>query len=128
MSCQNCPCPDICLKRDIFCEWAATSPSNPIEIKAICERSRLGANPQPSQYPSSLVQAKNLWRSIKGFVASGGRLASKADRQKRTSLCVRCVHYDLKAKRCMVCGCATSAKVYIAADKCPLDPPRWGPI
>lgn len=72
--------------------------------------------------------AKNLWRSIKDFVASGGKLASKSVRQKRTAICVRCVHYDLKAKRCTQCGCFQDAKVWVAAAKCPLDPPKWGPI
>ena len=44
MPCDPCPCPDICLQWSSFCVFAARTPQNQIEIKHICNRSRIGDN------------------------------------------------------------------------------------
>lgn len=87
-----------------------------------------GPAPMPApveSYPPLAEQAVNLWRSLRGFVKSGLKLAPKAVRAERQAVCEPCEHYDAIAKRCRVCGCLGKAKVYIASDRCPLEPPKW---
>jgi hypothetical protein len=76
-----------------------------------------------TSYPSVAQQARNLWRSIKAFVASGGRLVPKAVRAERARICRACPHWN--GITCGKCGC-TKLKVWSAAEKCPDNPPRWG--
>jgi hypothetical protein len=85
-----------------------------------------GAEPvRHTAYPSVRHQARNLWRSVKAFVASGGKLAPKAVRAERQRTCAVCPYWT--GARCRKCGCATPIKIYSAAEVCPDDPPRWGP-
>jgi hypothetical protein len=42
--CERCPCPDTCLSRPSFCQWAAEEPQNPVRIDHICNRSRMAVN------------------------------------------------------------------------------------
>jgi hypothetical protein len=86
------------------------------------EMVRREANPT---YPSVGRHVANLFRSARRFVASGLRLAPKSIRQARLTICQACPKYDQQQRRCTVCGCVNSAKVWVAADQCPLDPPKW---
>ncbi len=52
MSCERCPCPDVCLGWTTFCQWAARAPVDPVEIRAICDRSRLGLHPGTTPLPT----------------------------------------------------------------------------
>jgi hypothetical protein len=88
----------------------------------------LGVPPEGAHYPSAQQQARNLWVSLKRFVRSGGELAPKAERARRLAICLGCDKYDQAQKRCRVCGCKNSAKVWLASDRCPLDPPKWTAI
>jgi hypothetical protein len=86
------------------------------------EMVRLAARPlAPVSYPPVAVQARNLWRSIKAFVASGGKLAPKSVRAERQATCNGCPFWR---GRCLKCGC-TGLKLYAAVAVCPDDPPRW---
>jgi ribosomal protein L32 len=87
-----------------------------------------GGKPAPERkqsYPPITTQLGNFWRSMKGFVKSGGKLAPKAVRAERLRICQGCEHYDTTHKRCRKCGCRQSAKVWVASDRCPLDAPKW---
>lgn len=126
MTCAKCPCPDVCLQWAGFCEWAAKEPTDAVEIKTICNRSRNGpakVDPNaPASFPPVRQQAMNLWRSAKAFIKSGGKLASKAERARRQSICQACPFWS--GSRCRKCGC-TALKLYAEAAVCPDSPPRW---
>lgn len=44
-ACPKCPCPDICLRREIWCQWAADKLADSVEVRSICDRSRLAKDP-----------------------------------------------------------------------------------
>jgi hypothetical protein len=134
-NCAGCPCTPEgiqCRRRPDYCAWVA---AEDVERYAhITNTSRLVADhpigdypPITNQvnYPSMATQTANLWRSLKAFVRSGGKFAPRQVRAGRLAICQACPKYDPQQKRCTSCGCVNSAKVYIAADACPLDPPRW---
>jgi hypothetical protein len=81
--------------------------------------SKLGA----ADYPSTGTMARNLWREIKAFVRSGGKLAPKALRLSRLAVCEPCEKWDSAQRRCRACGCKMDAKTYSLVAKCPLD--KW---
>ncbi len=74
-------------------------------------------------FPTVREQAHNLRQSLRGFVASGLALAPKTERARRQSICQACPKYV--DGRCTACGCFVTAKVWVASDRCPLDPPKW---
>ncbi len=84
------------------------------------------ANPSAHEYPSLKAQAMSLFRSARKFARSGFRLAPKAIRRDRLATCLGCDKYDSAQKRCRVCGCKNSAKVWLASDACPLG--KWAAI
>ena len=79
-------------------------------------------------YPPIQQQAQNLFRSALGWARSGFKLAPRDVRQQRLAECVVCEWYDAENKRCKKCGCVNGAKVWVASDSCPLEPPRWTAI
>jgi hypothetical protein len=81
------------------------------------------AGGDPASVPPVHVQAVNLWRSIKAFAKSGGKLAPKSVRAARQATCNVCPHWT--GFRCGRCGC-TGLKLYSAAAECPDKPARWG--
>lgn len=76
-------------------------------------------------FPPLATQIGNLFRSARLFAKSGFKLAPRDVRRARLAICQACPRYDHAQGRCLECGCANSAKVWIAADKCPLTPPKW---
>jgi hypothetical protein len=130
--CSHCP-----LAADLTCRGPQlrrlcelVDPRNPKrkpEYVSVLDINSVAIQAAPATgYPPVATQAASLWRSIKGFVKSGGKLASKAERARRLAICLGCEKYDASQKRCRVCGCKNSAKVYIASDKCPLD--KWSEV
>ncbi len=135
MSCDKCPCPDICLGWPVFCEWAAKEPQQPVEIRHICARSAIGSTPAPSHdgavivepsYPSLIEQAGNLAGAI-------GRAAVAAlthepifvdadEISRRQAICDACEFYDAARRRCTKCGCG-GAKLALATESCPIG--KW---
>jgi hypothetical protein len=81
---------------------------------------------ETTDFPPLVTQAQNLFRSARGFVRSGFKLASKLERARRLEICRVCPKYV--GNRCSVCGCASAAKTWVASDRCPLDPPKWSAV
>lgn len=125
MSCDRCPCPGACRRLPAYCEWAAREPQNPIEIRHICDASR---NSPVSRYPPLARQAANLAGAVGRAVAAaiGGEAVTVpgAVLAARQAACAGCEHHDAAANRCRMCGCS-GAKLHVATERCPLDPPRW---
>jgi hypothetical protein len=123
MTCDRCPCPDVCLANAKWCAKAESPAATPLELKAICGASRLSRDGGLHAYPPAKTQATNLFRAVRAFLRSGFKIATRKERQARLAVCLGCDLYDQVRKRCRKCGCMNSAKVWIAADKCPLN--KW---
>jgi hypothetical protein len=80
------------------------------------------AGGNPAAMPPARTQAASLWRSLRAFVTSGGKLAPKSVRATRQAACNACPFWN--GFRCGRCGC-TGLKVYAAVVSCPDSPPRW---
>jgi hypothetical protein len=126
-ACPKCPCPDICLRREIWCRWAAEKPSDSVEAKSICDRSRLAKD--PASYPSLARQAANLAGSIGQVVAAAVRGQSirvtPEVLEHRRTLCLGCEFNGLRANggiRCAKCGCG-AIKLHISTERCPIG--KW---
>jgi hypothetical protein len=106
-----------------FCELIdpAHTRHDPKYIKTIHKQSAEWEARQLGTYPTLAQQARNLWRDIKSFVRSGGKLAPKALRMARLAVCEVCDKWDKQQRRCRACGCKMDAKTYSLAAKCPLD-------
>jgi len=87
--------------------------------------------PSGGEYPSPAVQAANLAGAVVRAVRSAARgkpvLVPGAVYQERLAICRQCPEYDRERSRCRQCGC-TTAKLTLAAERCPLEPPRWGAV
>jgi hypothetical protein len=137
MRCSHCPAPDgaTCRGVDVphLCTLVDPSSSSyrPEYLRILVADDHVvtdaerAAMAQKAEYPPLLEQIGNLWRSLMLFARSGGKLAPKTVRRARLAICMECPQFDTAKKRCRKCGCAQSAKVFIAADQCPLDPPKW---
>lgn len=130
MNCEKCPCTTEgieCRKRPDYCAWAAAGDT--ARFAHIVNTSRMVAGEQlPHFYPSATTQAANLFRSAIGWARSGFKITPKAERARRLAICLACPKYDSVQKRCSVCGCFNQARVFIASDSCPLNPPKWTAI
>jgi hypothetical protein len=83
--------------------------------------------------PVSIVQkAVSFAAAAAQHVAAGAPMASQAEVARRHDICTACPHFDGKA--CGLCGCPVNrertwlSKLSWADQKCPDDPPRWGPV
>jgi hypothetical protein len=122
MKCSNCPCPDICLQWDAFCTQAAKVPQVPNEIKHICNRSAMGAKPEPATIGQ---QAYNVAGAI-GRVAAAALTGQQVRVDDETlaarrATCETCDH--LKGPKCDLCGCYYSVKITLATERCPIG--KW---
>lgn len=118
MACDRCPCPDVCLRRESFCRWAAEEPVDPMKIRAICERSRLGGSPSVPQLAANAIGA--IGRVATALIHGEQVLASSEERERRLAICRGCEHLD--GGRCKVkgCGCFVEAKSRLLSETCPL--------
>jgi hypothetical protein len=86
----------------------------------------------PNDGPSLLQKAANFGTAAAQHVAAGAPMASEAEVQRRHDICTACPHFDGKA--CGLCGCPVQrerkwlSKLSWADQKCPDEPPRWGPV
>lgn len=80
------------------------------------------AEPAPS-YPSLAQQAWNASKAATGFVASGFKVADKAEQERRLAICHACEFYDAVRSRCRKCGCKVSLKARIETSHCPIS--KW---
>jgi hypothetical protein len=126
MKCTKCPCPDICLARASFCQWAAREPVNPVEIRMICDRSRI-AGGVPANFPPLTTQARNfagaMGRAAKAVITGQPVNVPPGVLESRQAACATCD--KLKDGRCLLCGCAYQRKIRLATETCPDDPPKW---
>lgn len=80
--------------------------------------------PQPLTVKGVLHGAAGLAR-----VALGIDKASDDVIDARLATCRACEHWqDSLGGRCGICGCLTQAKTRLRAERCPLNPPRWGAV
>jgi hypothetical protein len=82
---------------------------------------RMAAGESGQSYPSRQEMVGNLFRSALGWARSGFKIAPREVRRERLATCEPCEKWDSIRKACRVCGCKTSAKVYVLSDKCPLN-------
>jgi hypothetical protein len=122
MSCERCPIPDSCAKLAGFCAWAAEEPQDPVKIAAIKARAQA-----PSSFPSLIVQAGNVMGAaarIAAAIIHGKPVkVSTEERDRRWGLCTACE--NLVNDRCKLCGCHFRAKIELATERCPMEPPLW---
>jgi hypothetical protein len=117
--CEKCPCPDICLRRPTYCEWAAKDPPVPVEIRHICGRSAR----EHGNYPPIAEQAANLGHAFFAWATSGFAMATEGERAARLFICAYCEHWDASDRRCRLCGCYTDAKIALKTEHCPIN--KW---
>jgi hypothetical protein len=79
------------------------------------------------EMPPLTTQAGNLagaiGRTIKAAVTGQPVRVSPEERDRRWGLCMTCE--NLVNDKCKLCGCHFRAKIELATERCPLDPPRW---
>lgn len=82
------------------------------------------AEPQPLTVKGVLHGAAGLAK-----VALGLGIAPRAEVDRRRGICGGCEHRrpGPVGDYCSACGCVVAAKTTLATERCPLDPPRWGP-
>lgn len=77
-------------------------------------------------------KARNLFAAIARCVArwlsKEAVMAPERAVQFRLEKCGKCPRYDAESETCMVCNCFVSIKVLLAGERCPDNPPRWGPV
>jgi hypothetical protein len=122
MACADCPVPagtKCHSKRHTwFCRYAASG--DPERIAHVVSRNAAEGG---TSFPPLATQAANLAGTVARFVASGGELATPEERARRLAICEGCEFF--KGRRCVKCGCRLRAKVAMASEHCPLDPPKW---
>jgi hypothetical protein len=70
-----------------------------------------------------MEQAGNLTGAVVRFVASGGKMTTPEERERRLQICRECPHFS--GSKCSICGCISRWKARLASEHCPDDPPRW---
>lgn len=82
--------------------------------------------PSISQQASSLINSAVNWAKKDKFKTVPPEIFNQ-----RKEICLNCDKWDKNGLngigRCSVCGCSVG-KLYIPSAKCPLTPPKWGPI
>lgn len=86
------------------------------------------ATPREPSYPSLARQALNLAGAagrVVAAVANGvAYRVSEEEHARRLAICQACEFHDAAKRRCTKCGCG-GAKLHLATERCPLEPPRW---
>jgi len=80
----------------------------------------------PPPMPGIVRQVMNFAVAATTHVATGAKIASEKERQDRLEICGACDRHQ--AGRCAACGCLVVVKTSWAEQRCPLDPPKWGPV
>lgn len=85
---------------------------------------------EASEFPSLLQMVKNLTGSAArtaGALASGKKVQVPQEiYDQRLAACGRCDQWNAEKKRCRICGCSTTYKLWLAREECPHDDgPRW---
>jgi hypothetical protein len=77
--------------------------------------------------PSAAEQALNAggaaYRAAQALFGGTDFKVSPAERADRQEICLSCPFFIRKSERCSKCGCFTTYKTYLKAEKCPIG--RW---
>lgn len=99
-----------------FCQLAEAGDAAYIAL--LCD------SPPPS-FPPLREQAGNLAGAVGRFVASGLEVSTPEEQARRLAICRSNECGRFLDGRCRECGCRLMAKVKMATEHCPLDPPKW---
>jgi hypothetical protein len=76
----------------------------------------------PIAYPPLHVQVKNALTAGLKFAASGFKLVSQEEYDRRLAICrAPCEFWDPTQERCTKCGCVDTWKAWLDSQKCPMD-------
>ena len=81
--------------------------------------------PPPFDLPPLLERAKSVGVAVAKWASGGFQVATKRLRKQRMAICGTCDWYA--NGKCQKCGCVIELKAMFPEERCPLDPPRWGP-
>jgi hypothetical protein len=71
-------------------------------------------------YPPLTEQIGNALAAGVKFLASGGKLASDEEHERRLSICqAPCEFWDPEQSRCRACGCVDTWKARLESQRCP---------
>ena len=128
-ACPDCPCADICLRREAWCLAMAAPEPSPMLAKSICDRSRI--EHAKSDGPGLIQVVGNALAAagrVAVAVAKGEAVRVPADvRAARLSICEACEDFNPESRRCrhVGCGCFLDVKTWGATEACPRTPPKW---
>ena len=90
-------------------------------------REKITAMAHETEFPSLATQAGNalgaLGRAAGQLLSGGPVLVPNEVRDERWGQCMTCE--NLVNDRCRLCGCYFAKKITLAAERCPMNPPRW---
>ncbi len=130
-TCDRCPCKDACLAWPVFCEWAKAEPPDPVQIRHICDRSRMGSTPPAPAavhaYPPLATQAASAFgaavRAVSAAATGQPVLVSDEEQARRMAICRACPDFAADQERCRRCGCGMPLKSRLSREHCPID--KW---
>lgn len=86
----------------------------------------------PPAYPPILAMAGTgiaaAGRAAAAFVRREPVFVLEPEYERRLAICRSCEHFDAAQARCRLCGCYARVKLSLLAERCPLDPPKWGGV
>lgn len=108
-------------------------------VTALKGTAKLKESPRPKlapprrTAPTMLDKARTLVRAMAAWQAAGRPVVSREIRKERLAICHACTHWNpsgnLGLGECGSPGCGcTKFKAYLATERCPLTPPKWGPV
>jgi hypothetical protein len=81
------------------------------------------AGETPAGQPPVMAQVASAAKAAVRFVASGLKVVSRDEFDRRHGICQGCEHFDAPANRCNKCGCFLAAKPWGQAEHCPVG--KW---
>jgi hypothetical protein len=113
------PCAAVVTGHSPFC--TSPDPRMPEAVRRLSYE--MAGRAAPAAFPPLREQAANLAGAVGRFVASGLEAATAEERARRLAICEACPRF--LGGRCKICGCRLRAKIAMASEHCPDDPPRW---
>jgi hypothetical protein len=102
--------------------------------KTLAPKKKSSANPLASREnidsPSMWQMMKTAATAGKNFVKSGMRFVSEEEFTVRENICKSCEYWNPKGYantgQCLLCGCATKAKLRLVSESCPVK--KWDKV
>lgn len=79
-------------------------------------------SPHPS-YPGLLRQAALAGQAGTRWIASGLKITTQEEHDRRRGVCADCEHLDAGQNRCRKCGCYLALKPWAGSEHCPVQ--KW---